>query len=480
MSRIVQEFYRSCEANCDRTAVYYLRNNRRESRTFAELRKDVATMVSLLRQHGVQPGDRILTFTSSGYTLCLFMLATLCMGVSVMYVDIYAKQESLQQIFQKTRPHHILVSDRTRLARYAFPAFRQIRSAINIDSLYREIPKEEYVPEEIGEDAAGLITVTTGSTGTPKLFLRSHGDLFEQLQLTTRNNEAKKDEDIVLTTSYIYIFSNLIQGMTTAIPNVNLGRKNTEKIIRKLEMFRDLPITRIMTSPDFCLRTPNMYPSLELMYFGGAILNLHEAEIIKGKYPDCRIIYIYGSTECNLIAMNTLDEYIRDLKKDGVCSLGKVCDGVSVRIDDDGHILVKSDALLTKSFEDISLQDGYYDTHDVGMLKDGRLLYRGKHGFYVPVESRQLCANEIEQQVILQFPEIPKCAIVYQNGETVLFYEKCSTEPDEIRRFLQDQCRLDAKVVCLDPIPKDIKHHTKINYLKLKKLVEKEQKRGCQ
>ena len=77
MSRIVQEFYRSCEANCDRTAVYYLRNNRRESRTFAELRKDVATMVSLLRQHGVQPGDRILTFTSSGYTLCLFMLATL-------------------------------------------------------------------------------------------------------------------------------------------------------------------------------------------------------------------------------------------------------------------------------------------------------------------------------------------------------------------------------------------------------------------
>ena len=92
MSRIVQEFYRSCEANCDRTAVYYVRNNRRESRTFAEQRREVATMVSLLRQHGVQPGDRILTFTSSGYTLCLFMLATLFMGIAAMYVEVVARQ----------------------------------------------------------------------------------------------------------------------------------------------------------------------------------------------------------------------------------------------------------------------------------------------------------------------------------------------------------------------------------------------------
>ena len=480
MSRIVQEFYKSCEENKDRTAVYYLRKNERESRTFAELRIEVETMISVLHQHGVRPGDRVLTFTSSGYTLCLFMLATLCMGVSVMYVDIYAKQESLQEIFQKTRPHHILVSNRTALARNAFPAFRKIRSVINIDRVYREKPKAEYVPNEIEEEAAGLITVTTGSTGTPKLFLRSHSDLYEQLRLTTRNNDSKKNEDIVLTTSYIYIFSNLIQGMTTAIPNVNLGRKNTDKIVRKLEKFRDLAITRIMTSPDFCLRTPNMYPHLELMYFGGAVLNLHEALIIKNKYPDCRIIYIYGSTECNLIAMNTLDEFIRELKEEGICSLGKVCDGVSVRIDDNGHILVRSDALLTKSFEDIRLQDGYYDTHDVGMLKDGSLLYRGKHGFYVPVDGQQLCANEIEQQVILQFPEIPKCAVISQDGETILFYEKSSAEPEKICRFLKDRFRLDARVVCLDPIPKDIKHHTKINYLKLKKLVEKEQKRGRQ
>ena len=168
MSRIVQEFYKSCEENKDRTAVYYLRKNERESRTFAELRIEVETMISVLHQHGVRPGDRVLTFTSSGYTLCLFMLATLCMGVSVMYVDIYAKQESLQEIFQKTRPHHILVSNRTALARNAFPAFRKIRSVINIDRVYREKPKAEYVPNEIEEEAAGLITVTTGSTGTPQ------------------------------------------------------------------------------------------------------------------------------------------------------------------------------------------------------------------------------------------------------------------------------------------------------------------------
>ena len=73
MSRIVQEFYKSCEENKDRTAVYYLRKNERESRTFAELRIEVETMISVLHQHGVRPGDRVLTFTSSGYTTIVYI-----------------------------------------------------------------------------------------------------------------------------------------------------------------------------------------------------------------------------------------------------------------------------------------------------------------------------------------------------------------------------------------------------------------------
>lgn len=472
MSRIVQELYQVCHKNADRTAAYFLNGKNRESRTFAELDSDIRDMRAYLQQGGVSSGDRILAFASSGYSLCVFMFASLTMGASIMYVDIHTKQENIREIFRKTGPSHILVSDRTRFARILFPEFRKIHSVINID----RVPKGAEScgePEEIKEDAAGLITVTTGSTGTPKLFLRTHKDLYEQFLLTTRNNDRAREEDIALTTSYIYIFSNLLQGMTTAIPNVNLGARNTKKIIRKLKAFRDLPVTRIMTSPDFCLRTPNMYPALQILYFGGAILNLHEAQRIRKEYADCRIEYIYGSTEQSLISTTTLDEYIRDLTEKGVCCLGKPCSGVSVRISEEGNITVKSDALLTRSFDAYSLKDGYYDTHDAGEMQEEKILYRGKAGFAVPVHGAVLYANEMEQQVILRFPAIPKCAAIYYQDHHWLFVEKSPVSLSDIRKYVTERWDLDVTVHELDTIPKDVKHHTKINYLKLREVVEK-------
>lgn len=472
MSRIIQKLQETLEKNGPRTAAYYLEKGRRQSRSFEELSSDIRRMQDHLAARGVREGHRILAFASSGYSLCVFMFAALTMGASVMYVDIHTRQQSVGEIFRKTAPDHILVSDRTRFARVLFPEFRKIRSVINIDRVPEKAGGEP-VFAGIPEETAGLITVTTGSTGTPKLFLRTHRDLYEQLLLTMNNNEPAKDDDIALTTSYIYIFSNLIQGMTTAIPNVNLGGKDTRKIVEKLEKFRDLPITRIMTSPDFCLRTPNMYPNLRTLYFGGAILNLHEAGAIKAKYPDCRIQYIYGSTEQSLISQTTLDEYLAELMDRGIGVLGEPCRGVDVRISGEGNILVKSDALLTRSFDQYSLQDGFYDTHDAGRLVDGKIVYRGKAGFTLTEGGRTLYANEIEQQVIRRFPQMPKCAALQYNGKNWLFVEKSSASPEKVRDFVKETIGLDVTVRELDPIPKDVKHHTKINYLKLRKMAER-------
>lgn len=472
MSRIVEKLHHTLEEGGARTAAYYLKKGELRRRSFRELSSDIRNMRSYLHEQGVREGDRILAFASSGYELCVFMFAALTMGASIMYVDIHTKQERVGEIFRKTAPHHILVSDRTRFARVLFPEFRKIRSVINIDRV-TEGPASSFEPGEIPEEAPGLITVTTGSTGTPKLFLRTHRDLYEQLLLTMNNNEPARDDDIALTTSYIYIFSNLIQGMTTAIPNVNLAGKRTRKIVSKLEKFRDLPVTRIMTSPDFCLRTPNMYPALRTLYFGGAILNLHEARAIKEKYPEVRIEYIYGSTEQSLISKTTLDEYLTILQDTGTGCLGEPCRGVEVRISREGNILVKSDALLTRAFDDFSLQDGFYDTHDAGVLRDGKIFYRGKAGFTLTSGGKTLYANEIEQQVIRRFPQIPKCAALQHKGKNWLFVEKSSADPAKVRDFVKETIGLDVTVKELDPIPKDVKHHTKINYLKLRKMAER-------
>lgn len=471
MSLIVNEFEKICKLNSNKIAFYYIDKKKLAQKSYKELYDDVILMSSYLASKGVKRKDKILAFASSGYNLCVFILAAFKIGASVMYVNIFSRQESLKRVFEKYRPEHILVSNTTKMVKMFFREINQIKNIINIDDV-KDFKYKEFEIEEIDENIQGLITLTTGSTGNPKMFIRTHKDLYNQLQLVINNIQKETENEVVLTTSYIYIFANILQGFTTVLPNINLGSSNDNKIIKKLNRFKDLDISMIITSPDFCLRTPNIYPKLKTLYFGGAILNYNEANKIKSEYENCNIIYIYGSTECNLISKIGLDEYIKTLKQEGICTIGKVCKGVEVKIDANNHILVKSKALLTKCLDEIKIDDGYYDTNDIGRLENNNLIYLGKNRFYININNRKIYANEIEQKVCTRFIQIEKCAVLEKSNRYYIFIEDYVVNKDYIKKYIEEEYNIDIKVYMIKVIPRDVKHHTKINYIKLEKIVE--------
>lgn len=470
MSRVISAFERICRERADKTAMIHLVGGKPVSTSFSEMRQGVAAARGFLAQNGVAHGDRLLAFANSGFNLCVFLIAAFELGACVMYVDIHAGQENLKRIFAQTRPSFVLVSDKTRHFRVLFREINKIKRVINIDHVHKGAAPS--VAAEIREDAEALITVTTGSTGKPKLFVRTHGDLWQQLKLVADNMDSEDGEQVALTTSYIYIFANLLMGFTTLLPNVNLGSGNTKAITKKLKRFDLSEVTTIITTPDFCLRTPNMYPKLRTLYSGGAILNLNEAKRIQSAFP-CEVIHIYGSTECNLIASVDLGAYIAELEKTGKCLLGTVCRGVDVNISENGSILVKSEALLTKGADGSVFTEEYYNTNDIGFLEDGMLFYRGKGGFCLTLGSKTVYANEVEQRLIRSFPSIGKCAAVAHDRRCYLFLEDRGLPCGEIAAFLQKEYGVPFYIKTLRAIPRDVKHHTKINYLQLIAQLEK-------
>ena len=465
MSRIVEAFEKVCAQHPERAAMVHLVKGKPVTTGFSQLATDTAQARAFLSKSGVKRGDRLLAFANSGYRLCVFLIACFELGACVMYVDIHAGQENLKRIFEKTNPKFVLVSDKTRHFRVLFREIHKIKSVINID---RAQSSGAYVlpPPETSESDDALITVTTGSTGTPKLFIRTHRDLFEQLRLVTDNIGEKDSEQTVLTTSYIYIFFFFLLGFTTVLPNVDLGSKKADKIIRRLKSFDLSEVTMIITTPDFCLRTPNMYPKLKTLYCGGAILNRSEVKRIQSAYP-CKVIHIYGSTECNLISSVDLGEYLSTLEQTGECLLGDICRGVEAKTGENGHILVNSAALLTKSADGEAQHGEYYDTNDVGYIKDGKLFYRGKAGFCLNSAGKTVYSNELEQRLILSFPEIGKCAAVEHERRFYLFLEDKALPRAEISAYLQREYGVAFFIKNLRAIPRDVKHHTKINYLDL-------------
>ena len=468
MSVITDEFERVCKKNCQKQAFYFERAGKVCSRTYVELYEDVERAEKYLRGKGVGSGVKLLAFASPDYNLLVCMLAAFRIGAAVMYVDIFARQDSLKRFFDKFKPDYALVSNKTQLVR---PFFRYVRKVkvVNVD---RFSSGSDYLEKcDVSDDAPALITATTGSSGRPKAFIRTHLDLFNQLTLIRKNMKTVGSNEVILTTSYIYAFANLIQGFTTVLPNINLALgRGTASAIKKLKRFDGLGITTIMTSPDFCLRLPNLYPGVKRLYFGGAILNYNEAREIQSKYAKTEIWYIYGSTECALISGVKLEEYVDVLGKTRRCLLGEICDGVKVHIDDAGHILVNSDALLRCELGREAKED-YYDTNDVGNVEHGKLYFIGKGGTKVKIKGKEYYANEIEQQVVLQFRGLSKIAILEYHGMNYAFIEG-TVDEEMINNYLVEEYGI-KNVIGLRQIPRDVKHHTKIDYAKLARFLRR-------
>ena len=235
----------------------------------------------------------------------------------------------------------------------------------------------------------------------------------------------------------------------------------------------------IITSPDFCLKTNNIYNNLKKIYFGGAILNINEAKIIQEKYSNVNIEYIYGATECNLISKINLKKYINYLRVENKCVLGQVVKGVEIKIGPNNEILVSSKALLEnyliKDTTNKTIDENkkiWHNTGDTGYYENGILYYYGRSKYFISIDKSKIFSNQLEQNITNNFNNINKCAVLQKNNNIYLFIEtRKIIDYNNLLAFLKDNYKINKiKIIKISKIPCDIKHHTKINY---KKLIER-------
>ena len=476
MSKIVNVFNKICNQEKNRISFIYYEKGKLQTKTFIDLKNDTDNIANYLLNLGVKRNDKILTFANSSYHLCVFMLASLKIGVSIMYVDILAKQDRLKNAFDDYKPDYVLVSNKTKLIKIFFKEINKIKKVINIDNVIYNKNLNNRKVEEINDNDVALLTMTTGSTGKPKIAIRTHQNLYEQLKLVNDNIDSKSNDEIVLTTSYIYVFANIMNGYTTVLPQINLSLNNKFLLNQKLLRFKNIPITMIITSPDFCLKTNNIYNNLKKIYFGGAILNINEAKIIQEKYSNVNIEYIYGATECNLISKINLRKYINHLKAENKCVLGQVVKGVEIKIGPNNEILVSSKALLEnyliKDTTNKMIDENekiWHNTGDTGYYENGILYYYGRSKYFISIDKTKIFSNQLEQNITNNFNNINKCAVLQKNNNVYLFIEtRKKIDYNNLLSFLKDNYKIyKVKIIKIRKIPCDIKHHTKINYNKL-------------
>lgn len=470
MSKIADVFDNTCLKYAEKDAIYFY-DKTLQKRTYSELKTDIDSCINYLIATGVKSGDSVFLFAPASYKLVVFMIAAFKLGIQVMFLDIHARQETFDKLFGRFKPKYMLVSNKTK---YFYLLFKNIRRGLEVLNLDKIKPGEVRLKElpKIADNMPALLTTTTGSTGLPKIIVRSQLDLFNQLELIDKNLPKDKD-NVIMSTAFIYIFAILASGDTAVLPQINLNA-SAKKINKHLRTLKNIPISIIITSPVFGLKADNIFPKLKLLYIGGASINLQEAEKIQKKYANSKTILVYGATECNIMTWVTLPDYVAELRKNYRSTLGKPFDGVSIKISDDESILVSCNALI-KGFinekSEYAMRDGnWYDTNDKGYIEDGVLYYRGKFNYFITFNERKYYSHEIEQFLSVKYPNYEKCAIVQKRGVIYLFGTE-RKHKKELKNALFEKYGFKVKYRYISKLPHDVRHHTKTDYKKLLSLV---------
>ncbi len=454
-----------------------------QSVTYAELDRTVDAAATALQQVGVTPGDRVALMMGNRVSFVVGFYAALRIGAVVVPVNTSltsgevgheltdcratavviggAYLETLQAL-RGTLPDlaHVFVADSS-TALSEDPVITSWKQAI--EACDGQQPSDA----QPDEDTLAVLAYTSGTSGTPKGAMLTHGQLLaNQSQLAGSAMAVNPDDVVFLALPLFHIY-----GMNVGMGPTVAGGGTLELVERfdpsaSLQLIADRGVTVIVGAPPMYvawLNTPGsedaQLGTVRLATSGAAPLPV---KILRRCAEDLGLDVRegYGLTEAAPVVTTTAG-----LARPAPGSVGRVLEGVEVRITDaggpaeegdPGDIQVRGPNVFSGYWERpaetaaVLNADGWLDTGDIGYLDDG-LLYlvdRAKDliivsGFNVyPVEVEAALVNHpaVMQAAVVGTPhpytgEAVKAFVVVQPGAEVTADELINHTATLLARF---------------------------------------------
>lgn len=356
-ANIVQLFYQAADRYPTNTAI--VEGYRQCS--YRELRWQVDATAQTLLDAGLRRGDRVLVFVPMGIALYRTVLALFHIGATAVFVDEWVNRSRLERCCSLADCRGFIGVFKARLYAWFSPALRKvpIRRGTSLPCLHTDRPVP---PTTVPREAVALITFTTGSTGTPKAAKRTHGFLHEQFRALTEALSPQPGE-VDMTVLPIVLLLNLGVGATSVIVPYKPGKTGSSSVPKIWRKLNHQSVSRITASPyfitllaDFAVKRREELPSLERIVTGGAPVFPDEAQRYRRAFPGTAVEVVYGSTEAEPISSVSAKALVTAGTPTRGLLVGRIYAGAEVRIIDihDGEIHGQDIA----AFEQLRMADG--------------------------------------------------------------------------------------------------------------------------
>lgn len=505
----------------DRAALVDSLGGRDRVASYGELARRVAAGADGLGKMGLSRGATVLVFQPVSIELYEILLAAFHSGMRVMLADPSAGRKFLSRCCQRPMPDAYFGSWQAQCLRMAVPELRWVRCAIRTGPWFPgarawRTDSGAAAPVNVADNEPALVTFTSGSTGVPKAAVRTHGFLLAQHRGLAKAM-AFQEGEVDLITLPVFVLANLASGLTSVLAATDLAKPGSPDVAAISTQCARFRVTRCAASPAFSEALLGKMPAFEKIHSGGAPVFPDLLRRLRTALPAAAIHSVYGSTEAEPIAHLAADGWSAAMLETtraggGLCAgapvpeleLGVISDHWGSALDpmnesdfqellappgQAGEIVVCGDHVLRGYLAGIG--DGEtkirvadricYRTGDAGWQDvDGRVWLLGRAAEKLPafpapdgLPREAFCYPfAIECALREMFPNIRMAALDWDGRRTLVVGKKCGVgEASEI----DDKTKAFGigRVIYLESLPLDRRHHAKIDYPALRAMLRK-------
>ncbi|MEE6164456.1 MULTISPECIES: FadD3 family acyl-CoA ligase [unclassified Mycolicibacterium] len=386
--------------------------------SFAEVAERIRTAAGAFARFGVGKGDRVALWAPNSAEWIVAAFGLMTAGGVLVPVNTRFKADEAADVVARSGAKAVLVQKGFLGQYFDIPGVPSID--LKSDFLSGGMPFERAID---GGDIADVI-YTSGTTGRPKGAMMNHHQTLRMYEEWATLADLREGDRYLMINPYFHTFglkAGLIASFLRGATMLPVAVFDIDRVVDLIaaERITMLPGPPTLYHSLLTVADKGRLATLRAGVTGAADIPVELVRRIHDELPFQTLMTGYGLTEAGNVTLSRPG----DSSVDVATTAGLPCEGVEVRVADDGEVLVRGYGVMQGYFDDPVATaeaidvDGWLHTGDLGeFTESGRLRIVGRKKDMFIVGGFNAYPAEIEGY-LLQHPAVAQVAVIGVDDE---------------------------------------------------------------
>ena len=383
--------------------------------SFAELADRIETAAGAFAQFGIERGDRVAIWAPNSAAWLIAAFGVVTAGGVVVPVNTRFKPDEAADIIHRSGAKAVLVQNGFLGQDYSVPAGVP---AVEITSDFLSSGRPFVASGLRGTDTADII-YTSGTTGRAKGVMMNHEQTLRLYTEWCDLADLRQGDRYLIVNPFFHTFGYKAGCIAALIRGATILPVPVFDVPAVVDLIEAEQVTMLPGPPTLyhsllAVSDKQRLATLRAGVTGAADIPVELIRRVHEELPFETLATGYGLTEAGTVTLSRPGDSFTDI----ATTAGRPCDGVEVRIAEDGEVLVRGYSVMQGYLDDpvataeTITDDGWLHTGDLGEFDDGgRLKIVGRKKDMFIVGGFNAYPAEIEG-FLLQHPAVRQAAVI--------------------------------------------------------------------